>query len=84
MRIFRILLDEYLDRTPECLNSERDVDVSVRVRSLLRGITEELPENLVLIRCSIERRAEDFVETGTKFWRWLKSVLAPSRDSAKG
>lgn len=37
MRIFRFLLDEDLDRTPECLDSERKVDVSVGIRSLPRS-----------------------------------------------
>ena len=112
MRIFRVRSDEDLDRTPECLNSESDVDVSVGVRSLLqgkteptepvvreidvrsllrgitplglsvteaarvrshlRGETETLPENLVLIVCTIGRWEEDFVERGNEFWRWLK------------
>lgn len=57
---------------------------AARVHSHLRGETEKLPENLVLTRCSIERREEDFVETGNKFWGWLISVLALARDLGKG
>lgn len=104
MRIFHVLLDEELDRTPEGLNSECDVDASVGVGSLQRGVTplgpsvteaarvrshlrretETLPENLVLVRCLIERREEDFVETDNKFWRWLISMLPLACDLGKG
>ena len=41
MRIFRVLLDEDLDRALGYLDSERDVNVSAWVRSLLRaGLAE--------------------------------------------
>ena len=43
MRIFRVRLDDDLDRALECLDSERHVNITVWVRSLLRTGRVEQP-----------------------------------------